>query len=51
MVDYEDVILSRQDDDFSDDCANCPYKGDCHNQCEEVVSNARLEDVYPLMFI
>lgn len=50
MVDYEDLILSCQDDDFSDDCATCPYKADCRNQCEKVVSNARLEDVYPAMF-
>lgn len=51
MIDYEELILYRQDDDFSDDCATCPYKGECHNQCEKVVSNARLEDVYPAMFL
>lgn len=35
MESYEDLILARQEDDFSDDCANCPYKGidTCQNQC------------------
>lgn len=51
MVDYEDLILSSQDDDFTDDCTACPYKADCRNQCEKVVSNERLEYVYPAMFI
>lgn len=34
MESYEDLILARQEDDFSDDCSSCPYKGAaCDNQC------------------
>lgn len=34
MESYEDLILARQEDFDSDDCANCHYKGAaCNNQC------------------
>ena len=35
MESYEDLILARQEDNFSDDCVTCPYKGidTCQNQC------------------
>lgn len=33
-MDYEDMILARQEDYDSDDCSSCPYKGAaCNNQC------------------
>lgn len=37
MSDYEKAILDRQDNNF-DECANCPHKGKCNNQCAEVVT-------------
>lgn len=37
MNDYENAILNMQDNDV-DECANCPHKNDCKNQCSEVVS-------------
>ena len=37
MNDYEMAILNRQDND-ADECANCPHKNDCNNQCSEVVA-------------
>ena len=37
MNDYEIAILNMQDNDV-DECANCPHKNDCKNQCSEVVA-------------
>ena len=46
MESYEDMILARQEDFDSDDCASCPYKGDaCQNQCMmETVTIFSIED-------
>lgn len=37
-MDYEYLILNNNDvDNTTDECANCPYKGElCDNQCMEV---------------
>ena len=39
MGDYEDMILSRQEDEY-DECAGCTYAKDngkgCRNQCMEI---------------
>lgn len=32
MTDYEDLILEMQEC-ANDDCASCPHKGKCENQC------------------
>ena len=37
MNDYEVAILNRQDNN-ADECADCPYKSNCKNQCSEVVA-------------
>ena len=37
MNDYEIAILNMQDNN-ADECANCPHKNDCKNQCSEVVA-------------
>lgn len=38
-IDYEYLILNNTDvDNTTDECANCPYKGDlCRSQCMEVI--------------
>jgi hypothetical protein len=34
-MDWEELILARQESE-ADDCTNCPYKGEkCRNQCTE----------------
>lgn len=43
MPDYEWLILERQEDTETDDCVNCPYKGDkCQNQCMEIEEHYNL---------
>lgn len=49
MSDYENAILSRQESE-ADDCANCPHKTACNNQCMEIVMGRPLEEVYPQLF-
>ena len=47
MESYEDLILARQENDLSDDCSTCPYKGidTCQNQCMmETVTIFSIED-------
>lgn len=34
-MDYEEMILARQESE-ADDCTDCEYKENCHNQCMEV---------------
>ena len=34
-IDYEEMILARQESE-ADDCTDCEYKGNCHNQCMEI---------------
>ena len=34
-MDYEEMILARQESE-ADDCTDCEYKGNCHNQCMEI---------------
>ena len=37
MIDYEYLILNNSDaDNTTDECTNCPYKGQCNNQCMRV---------------
>ena len=37
MIDYEYLILNNSDADATtDECINCPYKGQCNNQCMQV---------------
>lgn len=37
MIDYEYLILNNSDaDNTTDECASCPYKGQCNNQCMQV---------------
>lgn len=37
MIDYEYLILNNSDiDNTTDECANCPYKRQCNNQCMQV---------------
>lgn len=38
MIDYEYLILNNSDvDNTTDECANCPYKGqECKSQCMQV---------------
>ena len=36
-IDYEYLILNNSDaDNTTDECASCPYKGQCNNQCMQV---------------
>ena len=36
-IDYEYLILNNSDaDNTTDECASCPYKGQCNNQCMRV---------------
>ena len=36
MIDYEDLILERQESE-ADECATCPHKVmECNNQCMEI---------------
>ena len=37
-MDYEYLILNNADEDnTTDECTNCPYKGDlCNSQCVEI---------------
>ena len=39
-IDYEYLILNNCDEDnTTDECVNCPYKGEsCCSQCEEVTA-------------
>lgn len=51
MNDYEYLILQRQEDE-SDECSTCPYKGvnTCRNQCMRISAGPPLEEVYPQLF-
>ena len=36
-IDYEYLILNNNDENaIIDECASCPYKGQCNNQCMQV---------------
>ena len=35
IMDYEEMILARQESE-ADDCTDCEYKENCHNQCMEI---------------
>ncbi len=39
IIDYEYLILNQNDEDnMTDECVNCPYKGEiCNNECLEVI--------------
>lgn len=34
-MDYEEMILARQESEV-DDCTDCKYKENCHNQCMRI---------------
>ena len=36
-MDYEYLILNNSDENaIIDECASCPYKGQCNNQCMQI---------------
>lgn len=37
-IDYEYMILNNGDEDnTTDECANCPHNASCNSQCMEVI--------------
>lgn len=49
-MDYESMILQRQEAE-TDDCRKCPHKGTaCRTQCERIRSGRPLEEIYPQLF-